>query len=105
LAAVTLTERNIYLTRPDGNFDESGILADSGIQSAVGLAAGQAVQLFYHSYLTLSGGVYTQNPGLQLTLYLTSTNDATVVSGINAFAARWPGYTVYTWSKTISFGV
>jgi hypothetical protein len=103
--AVTLTERNIFLTRNDGNFDESSILADSSIQGATNLAAGTAIQLFYHSYLTLSGGVYTQHPGLQLTWYLSSANDATVVSGINAFASRWTDYTVFTWSKTITFGV
>lgn len=103
--ATPLVERVVFLTRPDGNFDETGLLADSGIQSATGLAAGGAIQVEYHSYRTLSGGVYTQVNGIQFTWYLSSANDTTVVSGINAFLARWPGYTGFTWSRSLSFGV
>lgn len=102
--ATTYVERVVFLTKADASFDETGLLADSGIQGATNLAVGAAIQVEYHQYRTLSGGVYTPINGIQFTWYLTSTNDATVVSGLPGFLARWPGYVGFTWSRTLVFG-
>lgn len=103
--ATTYVERVLFMTKADSSFDQSGILADSSIQGATNLAVGTAVQVEYHTYLTLSGGVYTPVNGIMLIWYVTAANDATITSGIAAFAAHWPAYTVFTWSRSLSFGV
>lgn len=105
--ATTLTARTIILINPSNSYDETGIFADTSIQGFANLASGKALIPQYVQYAVWDSVnlVWSHGTAWELTGYVTAANDATIVSGISAFAARWPGYTVLTESATISFGV
>jgi hypothetical protein len=103
--ATTYVERTIFLVSPDRSIDEFGLESDTGLQGFANLSVGNALIEGILRYKTWGGASWTHHIGYTITGYLTSANDVTVVGGIAAFSARWPQYQVFTWSRTLVFGV
>jgi hypothetical protein len=98
----SVVERTLLVEPPAGVVvSEDQVHANSFIQSSTQLSLGSQVLFGWYQSHVFSGGIWTINPVMYFIFYVSTANDATIVSGIAGLQASLPGWTIITYSRNM----